>query len=274
MPDSATGAARRRRAASAAASMRVRVIGCGPAAPQVDTPTSGLLVTSGDDRLLLDCGPGTISRLRRFMDPRKLTAVLVTHFHADHYLDLVALRYLFPWPGIGTGRLAVHLPPGGRERLRSLAVLINERPGFFTDAFDVREFDPGADLTIGGLHVEFHEAQHYVPAWSVRVTDAAGAVLAYTGDSGPCDALQLVAHGADLLVIEATLTTPADDDTRRGHLTFEEALDVGRRAKAQRLLITHYPSDQRRAIVSAARGSRPQAIAARSGLQLAVKPKR
>ncbi len=252
--------------------LEVRVIGSGPAAPQVDTGSSGLLITLGDDRLLIDCGPGTISRLRRTMDPRTLSAVLVTHFHADHYLDLVALRYLFPWPGVSGDRLPVHLPPGGNERLRALAGLINERPTFFSDAFDIREYEPSVDLAIGGLHVEFHEAQHYVPAWSVRLTTPAGAVVAYTGDSGPCDALQLVAHDADLLVIEATLTTPADDDVRRGHLTIEEALDVGFHARARRLLVTHYPSDQRPMIAKAVRGAKPPAVIARPGLRLTVRP--
>lgn len=253
------------------ARLQVQVVGSGPAQPQVDTPASGLLVSFGDARLLIDCGPGTMSRLRRTMDPRALTGVLVTHFHADHYLDLVALRYLFPWPGTVDRRLPVYLPQGGAVRLQALAGLINERPGFFADAFDVTEFD-GEDLTIGPFRVSLLAAQHYVPAWSVRLTSPDGAVLSYTGDSGPCEALHVVARDADLLVIEATLASSEDDDETRGHLTLTEALEVGRTARARRLLVTHYPSEQRPQILAAVRGSYPPAVVARPGIRLDVEP--
>ena len=55
------------------------------------------------------------------IDPRDLAAVIVGHMHADHYLDLAGLRYLYPWGGAAATRLPVHLPPGGRDRLTALA---------------------------------------------------------------------------------------------------------------------------------------------------------
>ena len=69
--------------------------------------------------------------------------------HADHYIDLAALRYLFPWGAPAETRLPVHLPPGGRDRLTALAEAISERAGFFDAAFDVAEYDADVPLRSG-----------------------------------------------------------------------------------------------------------------------------
>ena len=76
-------------------------------------------------------------------DPADLTAVIIGHMHADHFLDLVALRYLFPWAEAAARPLPVYLPPGGRGRLDALATAISERAGFFDASFYARGVRPG-----------------------------------------------------------------------------------------------------------------------------------
>jgi len=225
--------------------MRLTVVGCGTAQPQPDTPASGLLVESGDTRLLLDCGQGVIARLSRRIDPRHLSAVVVGHLHADHYVDLVGLRYLFPWAGRSPRRLPVHLPPGGQVRMTELASAVSERPAFFDDAFAVADFDPAAKLAVGELRVRFIRGQHYVPAWGVEVTDPAGRRIVYAGDTGPNALTVEAARRADLFVCEATLDCADDDDEVRGHLTIDEAIDMAEAAQVERALIVHYPSARR-----------------------------
>ena len=75
---------------------RVTVIGAGTSAPQPETPASGILVESPSTGLLIDCGQGVIRGLMSLRDPRELDAIIVGHLHADHYIDLVSLRYLIP----------------------------------------------------------------------------------------------------------------------------------------------------------------------------------
>ena len=101
--------------------------------------------------------------------------------------------------------LPVHLPPGGRARLDALATAISERDGFFDTAFDAVEYDPGTPLAIGPLTVRFIRGRHYVPAWGVVVDAPDGSRLAYTGDTGPSDAVVDAVRGADLLLVEAAL---------------------------------------------------------------------
>ena len=225
--------------------LRLTVLGCSTAAPHLATPTAGYLVQWGDTSLLLDVGQGVIRRLQRVLDPRELTAVVVGHMHADHFLDLVGLRYLFPWGEPAGRRVAVHLPPGGRRRLDTLATAVSERAGFFDAAFDAVEYDPAAELTVGDLRVRFLEGRHYVPAWGVVVEAPDGARLAYTGDTGPSSTVEDAARGADLLLVESSIDSARHDDAERGHLTADEAIALATAAEARSALLVHYGPDRR-----------------------------
>jgi ribonuclease BN (tRNA processing enzyme) len=190
--------------------------------------------------------------------------------HADHFLDLAPLRYLFPWGGRAPRRLPVFLPPGGRAQLDALANAISERSGFFDDAFEVAEYAGGVDLSIGTLRVRPFDSQHYVPAWGMEISDGSTGRIVYAGDTGPTDALVAAARGADLLICEATLDDPAYDDVVRGHVTADEALEMARRAGVTRTVLTHYPSSLRSTIAEAVEASGLDAVLAAPGVSVEV----
>lgn len=225
--------------------LRLTVLGCSTAAPHPATPAAGFLVEWGTTAILLDVGQGVVRQLQRVLDPHALAAVIIGHMHADHYLDVVGLRYLFPWAERAPDPLALHLPPGGRARLDSLATAVSERAGFFDAAFDAVEYDPDRTLEIGPLRVRFVRGRHYVPAWGVVIEAPDGARLGYTGDTGPSDTVVDAMRGVDLLLIEAALQTSVYDDEERGHLTAEEALDLARAAGARSTMLVHYAPARR-----------------------------
>jgi len=224
---------------------RLTVLGNASAAPHLDSPAAGFLVEWETTRVLLDVGQGVVRALQDVMDPHDLTAVVVGHMHADHYLDLAGLRYLYPWGEPAEHPLPVNLPPGGRGRLAALATAISERVGFFDDAYAIREYDPSRPLRIGPLTVTFTRGRHYVPAWGLAIVAPDGARLVYTGDTGPSDSVTDFAADADLLLVEAALRLASQDDEERGHLTAEEAIDLARRAGARSARIVHYPPSRR-----------------------------
>jgi ribonuclease BN (tRNA processing enzyme) len=224
--------------------LRLTVLGFSTAVPHPASPASGYLVSWDTTAILLDAGQGVASRLAREIDPRDLAAVIVGHMHADHYIDIAALRYLYPWGAPAARRLPVHLPPGGRDRMTALAIAISERDGFFDSAFDVAEYDERTPLEIGDLTVRFARSQHFVPAWATSVETPDGRRLVYLGDTGPTDAAVAFARGADLLLVEAALRSTADDDTIRGHLMPDEAIDLARRAEARSALLVHFDPDR------------------------------
>jgi ribonuclease BN (tRNA processing enzyme) len=225
--------------------MRLTVLGNSTAVPHPESAAAGYLVEWGETAILLDAGQGVIRSLQDRLDPHRLSAVVVGHMHADHSLDLVGLRYLYPWGEKAADPLPVHLPPGGRSRLDALATGISERVGFFDDAYAVDEYDPSAPLVIGPLTIRFNKGRHYVPAWGLTVEAPDGARLAYTGDTGPSDSVVEFSSDADLLLIEAALRLPAHDDLERGHLTAEEAIDMATRARARSALLVHYSPARR-----------------------------
>ena len=252
--------------------LRLTVLGCSTAAPHPATPSAGYLVEWGTTALLLDVGQGVVRNLQRLLDPHDLDGVVIGHMHADHYLDIVGLRYLYPWGEPAEVPLPIHLPPGGRARLDALATAVSERVGFFDDAYDAVEYDPGAELSIGELRVRFVQGRHYVPAWGVVVEAPDGARLGYTGDTGPSPTVEAAMRGVDLLLVEAALRDIRHDDPERGHLTPEEALDLARATEARSALLVHYPPARRAELEAMCREAGALARVAVDGLTITVTP--
>ena len=223
--------------------MRLTVLGRSPARPNPGEACAGYLVEAGGARVLLDIGPGIVGQLLQHHHPTELDAVVISHMHADHMLDLVTLRYVYPWRRLAADeRLRVIMPPGSADQLRDLARGVGgER--HFQDAFQLDEHDGTTPLRFGSLSLSPRQTQHYVPCWGFRVEGDARR-LAYTADTAPCPALDDLADGADLLLAEATLRS-LDEDAHppesRGHLLPSEAGDAAREGSARRLMLTHLP---------------------------------
>lgn len=230
---------------------RVTVVGAGTSEPHPATPASGILIETPSTGILIDCGQGVIRALMPIRDPRDLDAVVIGHLHADHFIDVVSLRYLLPWSGYRGRRIPILVPPGGRQRMKELAAAISEREGFFDDVFELLEYESTSTVAIGDLSIAFLPGLHYVPAWGCAISDRAGHRVVVSGDTGPNEALLLAARGADLFVVEATLLTADEDDLVRGHLTVDEALEMGARAGVAQTVLVHYRPQNLEAISAA-----------------------
>ena len=73
--------------------MKLTVLGCNGPYPEPDGACSGYLLESGETRVLIDCGTGTLARLTAIMPPEKLDAVILSHLHYDHMSDMLPLIY-------------------------------------------------------------------------------------------------------------------------------------------------------------------------------------
>jgi len=223
--------------------MRLTVVGCSPAWPNPGGAQSGYLL-EGPGRLLLDCGPGVLAKLREREPWPSLDAIAVTHWHLDHWGDLV------PWvwgatlgPGQETRKPDLWVPPEGREMLSSIGGRLGQRE-MFEDAFELHEYADGESFEAAGFEVTPHRVLHYeLLAFGFRAS-ANGTVLGYSGDSGPSDALTDLARDADLFVCEATLLRPNPEGGKRGHLSAEEANRAFEASGAKRLLLTHRPFER------------------------------
>ena len=225
--------------------MKLTVVGCSPAWPNPGGAQSGYLL-EGPGRLLLDCGPGVLARLRQSYSENgwpEVDAIAITHFHLDHWGDLV------PWVwgtmfGLGRDRKRpeLWLPPGGREELAAFGTRFGT-PDMFVRAFEPHEYAEGEPFTAAGLELTPLSLPHYtLQTFGFRVSNQRR-TLAYSGDSGPSERLSALAAGVDLFLCEATLETGDSEGQPRGHLSADEAVSAFEASGAKRLVLTHRPHE-------------------------------
>jgi ribonuclease BN (tRNA processing enzyme) len=221
--------------------VRLEVLGSAGAAP-LQGACASYVVRGGGATLLLDCGPGTLERLWRRRLLGELDAIVISHMHADHVLDLVMLSGEIVQALAGGGRTPLHVPASnGPEVLARLDAAFKrepDAPSRFTRAFDVREYTATDTLRVGEMSLSFAPTAHPPPCLAARVSDGAR-VLVYGADGSPSAAVEELAHEADVLVLEATLLDDARVAAEHGHMTAIQAGEVATRAGATRLLLTH-----------------------------------
>jgi ribonuclease BN (tRNA processing enzyme) len=228
----------------------LRVLGKSPAWQDAGGACSGYLFEDDSSCLLVDCGSGVFGKLRSARDYADIDAVVISHLHGDHILDLVpfasALTYaprhqpvpVDGWPGTDDPpRPRLIAPPGAREAFRRLCAAAGMSEEHIEKGFTLEEYDPGAPVSVGDLELRFQPVPHFLPTHAIAVGNGTQR-LTYSADSSPSEELCEFARGCDLLLIEATLPRP-EREGPRGHLTPEEAGEHGRRAGARRLVLTH-----------------------------------
>ncbi|WP_106178260.1 MBL fold metallo-hydrolase [Prauserella shujinwangii] len=238
--------------------MRLTILGCSGSIPGPDAAASGYLVEAGGFVLGIELGNGAFARLQALRDPFDLDALVLTHLHPDHCADfsaLTVLRRYHPEPPYATRprRLPVHAPVEAPARLAN-AYAPHEAERLETDLSDVYDFHPlGPDpVRLGPVTLTAVPVEHPTEAFGVRV-EHGGRVLAYTGDTGPCEALTGLARGADVLLAEASWTEAADRP-EGVHLSGRQAGELAAAAGAGRLLLTHIaPWTDRGAVLAEAR---------------------
>jgi ribonuclease BN (tRNA processing enzyme) len=230
--------------------LRITVLGKSPSWQDAGGACSGYLIQAGQTSVLLDCGNGVFGKLRERIDYVELDAVIVSHLHADHWLDLVPYSYaliyapkqqpvpVHTWPGTDSpARPRLIAPPGARETFRRVTGAWGNED-LIESAFEIDEYEPNATVEVGEIRASFHPVPHFIDTFAVNLTADGAGKLAYSADTRPGDELVEIARDADLLLVEATLPRPERTGVR-GHLTPEEAGEHARRAGAKRVVITH-----------------------------------
>jgi len=220
--------------------VKLTVIGCSGSLPGPQSPASSYLVEVDGFRALLDLGNGALGYLARHIDINTVDAVLLSHLHADHCLDLCSMyvaRTYSPQPPLP--KVAVYGPEGTPERLNGAYGLAAAAPDL-GNVYDFVEWDTESSYDVGLLTVRVARVEHPGAAYGMRI-EHAGKVLVYSGDTGPCEQLAELASGADLFLCEASFREGAHDNLTNLHLTGREAGAHAAHAGVRRLVITHVP---------------------------------
>jgi ribonuclease BN (tRNA processing enzyme) len=220
--------------------MRLTVLGSCGAFPEPGRACSGFLVERDGFRVVLDLGYATFPRL--LAHGPDVDAVVITHEHPDHCVDLHALFRMRFYGRQAQPSLPLYCPPGVVDRLSGL------EPDVPLDAvFDIREL-PGS-YSLGPFELTSLLLPHHVPNAGIRLR-ANGFTLAYTGDCGPGPLLADLGRDADLFIVEATDRAGPSANL----MTSGEAGLWAARAGARRLMLTHFwPGNNRADAASDAR---------------------
>jgi ribonuclease BN (tRNA processing enzyme) len=224
--------------------VRLTVVGCSGSYPGPHSPASCYLLEAEDPRdpagrtwrVLLDLGSGALGALHVHADPLAVDAVLLSHLHADHCLDLSGYYVMRKYhPSGAQPRIPVWGPAGTADRM-ARAYDLPLDPGMHHE-FDFREWS--GPIEVGPFSVTPVPMAHPVDAFGLRVS-ADGVTIAYTGDTGPTPALEDLARDADLFLAEASFRS-VDTNPPDLHLTGADGGRVARRAGVRRLVLTHVP---------------------------------
>jgi ribonuclease BN (tRNA processing enzyme) len=221
------------------------VIGAGPAyTSRRGAAGSSYLLRSGSDALLLDLGHGAFSNLASEVEPSSLGAVLVSHLHPDHFVDLVPLRHYLKWEFDPPRRTTVVGPAGLANRLDAL----DGNPDFAAGSLDISELSEGVQR-IGPFEVEVRRVAHTSESYAFRVScvrescfggsgSGPSTGLVYSGDCSRADDLLPLIRPGDTLLSEASFGAgPIAPGAQ--HITSGDAGRIATTGDVARLLITH-----------------------------------
>jgi ribonuclease BN (tRNA processing enzyme) len=220
--------------------MRLTTIGTGTAAPWPGRVQSGHLIETGSVRLLLDCGSGIATRLADVGARwQEITHLAISHFHADHVVDLPTLLYAWRYGQLPPRSSGLDLigPVGTVRLLSRFAAIFGD--GLLSLGFpiSIREMAPGDSIALSDdVRLGCTKVPHTEESMAYSV-EARGRRIVYTGDTGPDEALGQWAKGCDILVAECSLPESMAIAT---HLTPSQCGTLGAAAQPGVLALTHF----------------------------------
>ncbi len=224
--------------------MRLTIIGCSGSFAGPESPASCYLVRAEHEgrtwNVALDMGAGALGSLQRHIDPRDLDALVLSHLHPDHCIDLCGLYVVQRYhPDGPSDPLPVYGPTGTGKRMSEAYGL--DDPHAMDSEFDYRDLVHGRPVVIGPFTITPYAVNHPIEAYGMRV-EADGAVLAYTGDTDTCDALTPLMRGASLVLADSAFIEGRDTATGI-HMNGASCARAARAAGGVgRLMLTHIPA--------------------------------
>src|SRR3954451_14638884 len=189
--------------------------------------------------------------MARYRDYKRVDAVVISHLHADHFLDLVPFSYALTyaprqqpvpvdrWPGVECPACPRLITPRGSRETYRRVVGAWGNDDLIENAFALEEYEPNACPRVGALRFTFQSVPHFTETFAIKIESEAGsAKLVFGADSPPTADLIEFARDCALFLVEATLPRP-ERSGERGHMTPREAGEHAREAGAGRVVLTH-----------------------------------
>jgi len=214
--------------------VRLNVLGAGPAyTDRQDAAGASYLVSLHGTSVLLDLGQGSFPRIFPHVHPTALDAVVVSHLHPDHFIDLVPLRHYLRFEFEPPRRARVIGPRELSDRMDAL----HAEPGFSAASLDCEVLGTGR-REIGALSLEGALVAHTDESYAMRVAGADGPGLVYSGDCGRALDLAPLIRPGDTLLTEVAFG-PGPVPPGALHLDGPAVGELAAATRPGRILLTH-----------------------------------
>lgn len=210
--------------------MKVTVIGCDGAYPRVNGATSSYLIEDKNTKVLLDCGSGCISKIQEHINLKDLNAIVISHYHRDHFADLECMQF------------ATMIDIFNSKRIEKLFIYGPGKEKMLTyKSFCIgKDFKIKESFTIGTLKFYTKLNKHGIECYSIKVINEEGKSLVYTADTEYYKELPVFCDKVNLLIAEAS-AYESERGKIKGHMTAMEAAKVAKMSNVDVLLLTHLP---------------------------------
>ncbi len=217
--------------------MRLAVIGSAGSYPAPASACSSYLLQHAGYQLLIDAGNGSMSNLYNFTTPGHLDGVFLSHSHIDHIADFVGIYHYRKFACTPARKLELFT---GTETVSAIRMLLGND---LKDVVNVNIVEPSVHFKIGPFEAISELMAHPVQTYGLRLT-AGGRSIAYSADTGPCDALESLSHKVNLFLCESTWIDENEAYPSDLHMTVSACVDFARRSNVEKLVLTHvaYPN--------------------------------
>lgn len=264
--------------------MEIKTLGSVSPYPKDDKNGVSYLIRSGNNKILLDCGPGS-SRLLNMKEDLINLIIIISHLHKDHYSDLLAIGYAsYVYKNLGylKNKIKVYIPcddevladenfvdKDGLKTIRSVnkklpdfEYLINFGKENYFDFIGYKNID----INLDGIKITSEKNPHQISTHSIKIKDSYGTMV-YSADTGyKNNCLETFAKDADLLICESTFLK-GQKKVGNNHLYAYEAGLIAEKANVKKLMLTHFwPEIDKRKYVDEARKVFKNTVASKEGL--------
>lgn len=217
--------------------MEIKVMGIMSPMTTSEHNGPGFLITSGRNKVMLDCGSGSTRFLEGKVTSLENFSAILTHLHGDHYSDIIGIQYgsfsyhnqkRLEYP------VSIYLPATPKEKCK---VVMEEEDAFAK----YKIIDEKSEITIGDMQISFCKTDHPIETYAVKVQEGDKNIV-YTSDTSFSAAERLAefAKDTDLLICESSLLKEHGFPEINSHLTAQQAGIIARKANARRLMLTHF----------------------------------
>lgn len=213
--------------------MKLTIIGHWGGYPKANEASTGYLLQHEGFNLLIDCGSAVLSKLQNIIEPEKLDAVIISHYHPDHIADIGVLQHARLIQGF-LGKKPPCLPIYGHTLDKQEFTKLT-----YKEITKGIAYNPQNTLSLGPFTIQFLRTVHPAPCFAMRI-EADGKTIVYTGDTSYKDEFISFSMGADILLSECNFY--ADQDGKNaGHMNSSDVGKLGQAAKVKQVILTHLP---------------------------------